>query len=118
MTELSVQRQLALLILAVIALLVPYPLLQDALRVTNSSESQLIAGFYDMAFEDVFGFGYWFSWAIFAFLEAAAIAGGWLVARRHLLRYSLLLPLAVFTAVTLYSYDSYMLEYSLWLKAG
>lgn len=112
----SSARIVGVLCAAVVAVLISFPLLQDALRVSASSDAELVARFEGAAFEDVFGFGFWVFWGVLAVVEFLALVLCWLLARNHPLRYSAVLPLIVFLGATIMGYRAYVHEYSLWVE--
>jgi hypothetical protein len=107
-------RKLLPAVFAAVALLPSAALLLDALRVAGSSNAELVTRFNGAAFEDIFGFGFWFHWALFFVVEAAALTLVWLLAVTNWRRYLVPILLAAFAGTSLLGYQSFSREYALW----
>jgi hypothetical protein len=90
-------------------------LLLDAKRVYESSDAELTAFFYGAAYEDIFGFGFWATWMLFAICEVTLLALGWLVALPGWLRRATWLVLAVFLLGSIINHGAFMREHQLWV---
>jgi hypothetical protein len=88
--------------------------LLDSLDIAARSDAELIAQFHRSAFEDIFGFGFWFTWSLIALVEFALLGAGWLLLRKHWLQPLVPLLLVAFAVSSVFDYRSYHRELELW----
>jgi ABC-type Mn2+/Zn2+ transport system permease subunit len=109
-----VARALLFAVLSLCSIALTSVLVQDWLRVSYSSDAQLLSRFRGAAFEDVFGFGFWFSWTGIAALELLLLSTAWTIARRQPYRYVAVVLVFAFAIASLANYQSFSREQQLW----
>ena len=88
--------------------------LQDSLRIAASSDAELVARFHGSAPEDIFGFGFWPTWTLFALVESGLLTGAWFLLRKHWARHIVSLLAVAFVVTSVFGYRSYHRELALW----
>jgi hypothetical protein len=90
--------------------------LQDSLRIAASSDAALVARFQGAAPEDIFGFGFWPTWTLFALVESGLLTGAWFLLRKHWFRHIVSLLVVAFVVASVFGYHSYHRELELWQR--
>jgi hypothetical protein len=101
----------ALLLVAIAPI---YTLTADAIAELSTPQDRLSLSFEGRAFEDIFGFGFWFSWAVLLVIETAVLGAAWFTSRAAGVRHLVLLPAGAFLLASVLSYVSYQRVYQLY----
>lgn len=105
-------------LLIVVATAFTLVLLQDSVGIGFSSDEVLTARFKGAAFEDIFGFGFWPTWALVTLVELTALIAVWHLLRPRRARYVALILLLAFTAASVADYQAYQRVQALWIAYG
>ena len=93
-------------------------MISEFLRIYHSSDAQLRAHFEGQAFEDIFGFGFWFTWCLLAAIEALFLFVAWMLVKTELFRISAAILLAIFLVSSILYYAQDTREVSLYVSSG
>jgi hypothetical protein len=96
------------------ALAITLALLVEARSISTTSDEALVLGFHGAAYEDIFGFGFWPTWALISLVVLPLLLSSWVLIRMRLFRSVILLVLVGFAATTVFSHNSYSREEKLW----
>ena len=105
-------------IMAAPALALSYLMASEFLRIGSLTNAQLLAHFEGQAYEDIFGFGFWFTWCVLAVFETAFLIVAWLLVRAKPFRIGALVLLALFALSSILFYIEDARELSLYMARG
>ena len=91
-------------------------LVREAIRVAGSSDAEIVAAFYGAAYEDVFGFGFWVTWLLFAGAESLFLLGAWVLWRARGPRSVVAVVLVAFLLSSALGYRAFSREQALWFS--
>jgi hypothetical protein len=85
-----------------------------AAQILWASDATLVARFEGAAYEDIFGFDFWRTWAIIATAQGVALGLGWLSLRTNAMRTRVLVLIAIFGLASAFAYAAFAHEQALW----
>ena len=112
----EIWREILFAVLMASSFLPVHGLSAQALNDLTAPEALLTARFPGQAFEDIFGFGFWFTWSLFLIVEVLFLVGAWLAQTRSSIRYLVLIPVGAFIAASVFSYAGHQRVYELYVK--